>query len=162
MIHQTPARERQPVPARMLVVEARYYDELADCLLESAKAAIAERQADCVVLSVPGALEIPTAVALAVAQAAALGKPFDAAVVLGCVIRGETSHYDIVAGESARALMDFSVRHTFPIGNAILTVENEAQAWARAREGQKGGEAAHAALDLVHIRRVLPLLIQGI
>lgn len=153
---------RQPVPARILIVEARYYGDLADCLLNEAKAALTGRGATFCLLSVPGALEIPAAVALAYAQAQALGKPFEGAVALGCVIRGETSHYDIVAGESARALMAFSVEHAFPIGNAILTVENEKQAWARAREGKKGGEAAHAALDLIHIKRALPQLLQGI
>ena len=85
------------------------------------------------VLTVDGALEIPAAIAIALDAAAGAGSPYDAVVALGCVIRGETGHYDIVAGESARALMDLSVERRIPLGNGILTVENDAQAWARAR-----------------------------
>jgi len=100
---------------------------------------------------VPGALEIAPAIAIAVGG----GTHFDGVVALGCVIRGETTHYDLVAGESARALMDLSVQHVLPIGNGIITVENEEQAWARARmdELDKGGGAAEAALALIAIKR---------
>ncbi len=141
--------------ARILVVEARYYDGLADALLEGALAAIEQAGAVADVVTVPGALEIPSTIAIALEGADAAGEPFEAAVALGCVIRGETTHYEIVSTESCRALMDISVQRRFPIGNGILTVENEAQAWARARrtEMDKGGGAALAALAVLHVRR---------
>jgi 6,7-dimethyl-8-ribityllumazine synthase len=141
--------------ARILVVEARFYDDLADALLEGALAAIKKAEATAEVVTVPGALEIPAAIAIAFDGAAAQGKPFDAAVALGTVIRGETTHYDIVAGESCRALMDLSVNRQWAIGNGILTVENEAQAWARARmaEMDKGGGAAEAAMAVLRLKR---------
>jgi 6,7-dimethyl-8-ribityllumazine synthase len=101
---------------------------------------------------VPGALEIPQAIAIALAAAK---RRYAGVVALGCVIRGETSHYDIVAGESARALMDLAISLKTPIGNGILTVNTEAQAFARARpeEGDKGGTAAGAALALARLQR---------
>ena len=134
--------------ARILVVEARYYDALADELLAGARAAIEAAGAHATVVTVPGALEIPAAVAI-------LADDYDAVVALGCVIRGETGHYDIVAGESARALMDLSVQRRLPLGNGILTVETEAQALERARvaEMNKGGGAAEAALAVLAIKR---------
>ena len=106
-------------------------------------------------MTVPGALEIPATVAILVETAAQGGTPYDAVVALGCVIRGETGHYDIVAGESARALMDLSVHLRLPLGNGILTVETEAQAEARARvsELNKGGGAAEAALAVLALKR---------
>ena len=141
--------------ARVLIVEARFYDGLADALLEGARAAVEAAGGSCEVVTVPGALEIPAAIAIAMDGAAAAGKPFDAAVALGVVIRGETTHYDIVAGESSRALMDMSVARKLALGNGILTVENEAQAWARARmsDMNKGGGAAEAALAMVRLKR---------
>jgi 6,7-dimethyl-8-ribityllumazine synthase len=145
-----------PLPgARVLVVEARYYDDLADELLRGALAAIEAAQARAEVLTVPGALEIPAAVAIATEAAEAAGRAYDAVVTLGCVIRGETGHYDIVAGESARALMDLAVARRLPVGNGILTVENEQQAWTRARvsELNKGAAAAEAALAVLRIKR---------
>ena len=148
----TSSRPLEPVPgARVLVVEARYYDGIADELLAGARAALADAEAEIDIVTVAGALEIPVMIAIAVEEAARVGRPYEAAVALGCVIRGETGHYDIVAGESARALMDFSVAKRLPIGNGILTVETEAQAWARARvsEMNKGGGAAEAAIGLV-------------
>ena len=130
-------RDLAPVPgARVLIVEARFYDDLADELLRGAKAAVEAAQAHADVLTVPGALEIPSTLAIALDAAEAAGAPYDAAVALGCVIRGETFHFDIVAGESARALMDLSVARRLPLGNGILTVENDAQAWTRARVGE--------------------------
>ncbi len=134
--------------ARILVVEARYYDALADELLAGARAAIEAAGAHATVATVPGALEIPAAVAI-------LADDYDAVVALGCVIRGETGHYDIVAGESARALMDLSVQRRLPLGNGILTVETEAQALERARvaEMNKGGGAAEAALAVLALKR---------
>lgn len=152
------ARDGRPVPgARVLVVEARFYEELADELLRGARAALDAAQATTTVATVPGALEIPSTIAILLDRAEARGEPFDAAVALGCVIRGETGHYDIVAGESSRALMDLSVARRLPLGNGILTVENEAQAWARARvsEMDKGGGAAEAALAVLRLARGL-------
>ena len=141
--------------ARVLIVEARFYNDLADQLLEGAIEAIKTVGADCTVVTVPGALEIPSTIAIMLEAASAHGKPYDAVVALGCVIRGDTGHYDIVAGESSRALMDLSVAYGMPLGNGILTVENEAQAWARARvnEMNKGGGAAEAALAVLRIKR---------
>jgi 6,7-dimethyl-8-ribityllumazine synthase len=151
-------RDLAPVPgARVLVVEARFYDDLADELLRGAKAVLEAAGAQVDVLTVPGALEIPSALAMALDAAGAAGTPYDAAVALGCVIRGETFHFEIVAGESARALMDLSVSRRLPLGNGILTVENDAQAWTRARvsELNKGGGAADAALTVLRIKRRL-------
>ena len=136
------------------MVEARFYDTLADELLAGARAAIEAARAEATVVTVPGALEIPATVAILLDAAERAGTPYDAVVALGCVIRGETGHYDIVAGESARALMDLSVDRGLPLGNGILTVENEAQAFARARvsEMNKGGGAAEAALAVLALK----------
>ena len=134
--------------ANVLIVEARFYAHLNDLLLEGAVAAIEEAGHTHEVITVPGALEIPGAVALA----AESGR-YDAFVALGVVIRGETYHFEIVAGESARALMALSLDGV-SIGNGILTVENEAQALTRARpdEKNKGGEAAVAALAMLALK----------
>ena len=107
------------------------------------------------ILTVPGALEIPTTIAFAADAAKRKKRPYDGAVALGCVIQGDTFHFDIVSMQSARALIDLSVAQQFPIGNGILTVDTESQAWARANlgEGNKGGEAARAALALVQLKR---------
>jgi 6,7-dimethyl-8-ribityllumazine synthase len=104
---------------------------------------------------VPGALEIPTAIAIAADAAQRNRKPYDGAVGLGCVIRGETIHFEIVSNLSAKGLMELSVERRLPIGNGIITVENEAQAFARARmeEQDKGGDAARAALALIALKR---------
>lgn len=144
-----------PTHARVLIVEARFYDDLADALLEGATAALAEAGAAFEVHTVPGALEIPAAIAMLTEAAAARGRPFDGAVALGTVIRGETTHYEIVSQESARALMDLSVAFRLPLGNGIITVENDAQAWARARRGEldKGGGAARACLAMIRLKR---------
>jgi 6,7-dimethyl-8-ribityllumazine synthase len=146
-----------PKGARLLIVEARFYDDIADALLEGAKRALSAAGATVDIVSVPGALEIPTAIAIAFDAAKAKRKPYDGAVALGCVIRGETSHYDIVATESARALIDLSVTLRLPIGNGILTVDTDEQAWARARVSgeDKGGGAAKAALALAGLRQRL-------
>jgi 6,7-dimethyl-8-ribityllumazine synthase len=142
---------------RVLIVEARFYDHVADQLLAGARAAIEAVGATAEVVTVPGALEIPPALAIALDAAEAAGRPYDAAVALGCVIRGETGHYDIVAGESARALMDLAVARRLPLGNGILTVETEEQALVRARvsELNKGGGAAEAALAVLGLKRRL-------
>jgi 6,7-dimethyl-8-ribityllumazine synthase len=143
--------------ARVLIVEARFYDDIADELLRGARMALEAAKAQVEVITVPGALEIPPALAIALDAAANAGRPYDAAVALGCVIRGETAHFDIVAGESARALMDLAVARKLPLGNGIITVENEAQAWTRVRVGElnKGGGAADAALAVLRIKRRL-------
>jgi 6,7-dimethyl-8-ribityllumazine synthase len=132
--------------ARVLIVEARFYAHLNDLLLEGAKAALAGHEVE--VVTVPGALEVPGAIALAAESGG-----YDAFVALGVVIRGETWHFEIVAGESARALMALTL-DGLAIGNGILTVENEARALARARpnEKDKGGEAAKAALAMLALR----------
>lgn len=146
-----------PEMPHLLIVEARFYDDLADALLEGAKAALAGAGATFEVVTVPGALEIPAAIAFALDGAENGGTDYDGFVALGCVIRGETYHFDIVANESSRALMDLAVEEVLAIGNGILTVENDAQAWARARisEGDKGGFAARAALTMIALRQRL-------
>lgn len=143
--------------ARVLIVEARFYDGLADELLAGAREVLDKAGARVDVLTVPGALEIPSTIVIALRAADEAVQPYEAVVALGCVIRGETGHYDIVAGESSRALMDISVAYAMPLGNGILTVENEAQAQARARRGEmnKGGGAAEAALAVLAIKRRL-------
>jgi 6,7-dimethyl-8-ribityllumazine synthase len=143
---------------RLLIVEARFYDDIADALLTGARAAIEAADAEYDVVTVPGALEIPAAIALAdEGGRRPAGVRYDGYVALGCVIRGETYHFEAVANESARGLMDLSVGRGLPIGNGILTVENEQQAWARARanEGDKGGFAARAALSMIALKRRL-------
>jgi 6,7-dimethyl-8-ribityllumazine synthase len=107
------------------------------------------------VITVPGALEIPAAIAIAFDAAQNHGKPYDAAIALGCVIRGETIHFEIVSMESSRALMDLAVSMRLPLGNGIITVNSDEQAWARARAGElnKGGDAARAALAMLRIKR---------
>ncbi len=145
--------------ARCLIVEARYYQDIADELLKGALRVLEAAGARGEVVTVPGALEIPTALVIALDAAAARGAPFDAAVALGCVIRGETGHYDIVAGESARALMDIAVARRLPLGNGILTVETQAQALERAEVSRldKGGGAAQAALAVLALKRAVPV-----
>lgn len=143
--------------ARFLIVEARFYDEIGRYLLEGAKHAFALAEAQCDILRVPGALEIPIALEMALDAAERAGRPYQGAVALGCVIRGETYHFEIVAGESARALMDLAVARKLAFGNGILTVENEAQALVRARlgDGDKGGDAARAALALYRLKSIV-------
>ena len=134
--------------AKMLIVEARFYDHLNDMLLEGARSALEQAGHSHETVTVPGALEIPAAIALA----AESGR-YDGYVALGVVIRGETYHFEIVAGESARGLMALTM-DGLAIGNGILTVENEAQALTRARrdEKDKGGEAVKAALALMKLK----------
>ena len=133
--------------ARILIVEARFYPHLADMLLAGARAVIDAAGNDHEVITVPGALEIPGAIALAAKSGRYCGF-----VALGTVIRGETYHFEVVANESARALMDLTL-DGYAIGNGILTVEDEAQALYRADPAQadKGGAAAKAALAMVDI-----------
>ncbi len=143
--------------ARALIVEARFYDDIQDALLQGAVAELDAAGVAHDVVTVPGALEIPAAVAIAFDAAEKAGTPYDAAVALGCVVRGETFHFEIVSMESARGLMDLSVQRRIPLGNGILTVETDEQAWARARPGDlnKGGDAARAALAMLRLKRRL-------
>jgi 6,7-dimethyl-8-ribityllumazine synthase len=145
-------------PLRILIVEARFYDHIADELLAGAKAALKAANADCDVVTVPGALEIPGVIAMAEeAGHRPAGVRYDGYVALGCVIRGETYHFEIVAGESARGINDLAIGRRLAIGNGILTVDTEAQALARARAGEldKGGGAAKACLAVIDLRRRL-------
>jgi 6,7-dimethyl-8-ribityllumazine synthase len=134
----------------LLIVEARFYDDIAELLLDGATRALERGEATYDRVTVPGALEIPAAIRLALD-----GADYDAFVALGCVIRGETSHYDIVAGESARGLMDLAVQRGALIGSGILTTDDGRQARVRAdpRGKDKGGAAARAALTLLQIKR---------
>jgi 6,7-dimethyl-8-ribityllumazine synthase len=143
--------------AKFLVVEARFYDRIGAMQLAGACAAFAAAGATCDVVSVPGALEIPVAIAIALDAAAAKGAPYDGAVALGCVIRGETYHFEIVCNESARALTRLGVERKLALGNGVLTVENEAQAEERADPARmdKGGDAARAALAIAALKRRL-------
>lgn len=135
--------------AHLVIIEGRYYDALNDMLLEGAKRAIHEAGATFEVITMPGALEIPIAMAICHGRSGV-----DGFVALGIVIRGETTHYEIVSVQANRALIDFATREAVPFGNAILTVENEAQAEERAnpKKGDKGGDAARAALTLIALR----------
>ena len=135
--------------ARFLIVEARFYGELNDMLIAGAKAALEAAGHEAEVLTVPGALEIPAAISLAEESG-----QYDGYVAIGIVIRGETYHFEIVAGESARAIMALTM-DGIAIGNGIITVENDAQAEVRADPAQKdkGGEAAKAAIALLDLRK---------
>jgi 6,7-dimethyl-8-ribityllumazine synthase len=141
--------------AHVLIVEARFYDGFADALLEGAKAVLNGAEVTYDVITVPGALEIPAVIAAALLSEEINEPKYDGYVVLGTVVRGATTHYEIVSNESARALMTLSIDHAIALGNGILTVENEDQAWERARmsELDKGGGAAAAALAMIGIRK---------
>ncbi|MGO9361797.1 MAG: 6,7-dimethyl-8-ribityllumazine synthase [Xanthobacteraceae bacterium] len=143
--------------ARVLIVEARFYDDIQDALLQGARAELDAAEVAHDLVTVPGALEIPAAIAIALDAAEHHGKPYDAAIALGCVVRGETIHFEIVSMESARALMDLSVARRLPLGNGIITVNTDEQAWQRARRNDldKGGDAARAALAMLRIKRRL-------
>jgi 6,7-dimethyl-8-ribityllumazine synthase len=143
--------------AHLLVIEARFHDDLADALLEGATSALEEAGATYEVVTVPGSLEIPAVISFALDGAAEGGPSYDGFVALGTIVRGDTYHFDIVANESSRALMDLSVQDSVCIGNGILTTENDEQAWTRARrsEGDKGGFAARAALTMIALKQQL-------
>ena len=134
--------------AKFLIVEARFYDHLNDMLVAGAKAALKAKGHEVEVITVPGALEIPGTIAMA-----AEAQQYDGFVAIGVVIRGETYHFEIVAGESARGIMALTM-DGIAIGNGILTVENEAQAIVRAdpKQKDKGGEAAQAAMALLNLQ----------
>jgi 6,7-dimethyl-8-ribityllumazine synthase len=143
--------------AHIMLVEARYYAHIANELAKGAIAALDAAGASYERFTVPGAFEIPAAIRFDVeAQAhGARDARFDGYVALGCVIRGETTHYDYVCGESARGLQNLALEHRIAIGFGILTVENEAQALVRARVDRKnkGGEAANACLAMIELKR---------
>ncbi|RWO49811.1 MAG: 6,7-dimethyl-8-ribityllumazine synthase [Mesorhizobium sp.] len=148
---------RPKAKAHLLIVEARFHDDLADALLDGATSALVEAGATYDVVTVPGSLEIPAVITFALDGATEGGTHYDGFVALGTVVRGDTYHFDIVANESSRALMDLSVQDSVCIGNGILTTENDAQAWTRAKrsEGDKGGFAARAALTMIALKEQL-------
>ncbi|MEQ8652273.1 MAG: 6,7-dimethyl-8-ribityllumazine synthase [Kiloniellales bacterium] len=136
--------------AQILIIEGRYYDGIVDALFEGAKAVLEAAGVSYERVEVPGAFEIPVVISMAEAS----DQPYEGYIALGCVIRGETSHYDYVCQESARKLMDLAAERALPLGYGILTVENEAQAWARAKveEKNKGGEVAKACLRMIELQ----------
>lgn len=145
----------------ILIVEARFYPQISDELLRGATAALSAADATFDRVEVPGVFEIPAAIRMALAAAPA--RTYDGFLALGCVIRGETTHYDIVANESARALQNLTTEFLLALGFGVLTVENEAQAWARARvdKKNKGAEAAQACLAMIALRRRLATTASG-
>jgi 6,7-dimethyl-8-ribityllumazine synthase len=157
---EAPGSERRETTGdvpHIMIVEARYYDAICDELQRGAIAAIEAAGATYERFVVPGAFEIPAAIQYSIRSHDFFGgrRRFDGYVALGCVIRGETSHYDYVCGESARGLQDLAIQHSLALGYGILTVENEEQAWARAKvdQGNKGGEAAKACLAMLELKR---------
>jgi len=142
---------------RILIVEARFYDRIADALLRGAKAVLDQAGASYDVITVPGALEVPGAIAMAVDAPKNKKTPYDGVVALGCVIQGETYHFELVSNESARGLMDLTLTRQLALGNGILTVDTEAQAQARSagNEHNKGVGAAKAALAMIALKRSL-------
>ncbi len=154
-----PAAEAPRIRGRLLIIEARYYEKIAEELLRGAREALDAAGVAYDQVAVPGALEIPQALAAAVASGLvprnAQAARYDGVVALGCVIRGETAHFDVVVNNANHWLMEVAIRHGVPVGNGILTVESEAQALARAKGGAsgKGGEAAVACLRLVELQR---------
>lgn len=136
---------------KILIVEARFYEDIADALADAAAGEVERRGGTCERAAVPGAFEIPGTIAFAEEG----GQTFDGYVALGCVIRGETSHYDYVCGESARGLMNLSLERRLAIGYGIITVDNRDQAWARAggAKGNKGADAALACMDMIDLKR---------
>jgi 6,7-dimethyl-8-ribityllumazine synthase len=141
----------------VLIVEARFYDDIADELAKGAIAALEAAGATYDRLEVPGAFELPGAIRMNIKAMELVGgrRRYDGYVALGCVIRGETSHYDYVCGECARGLMDLTLEYSLAIGFGVLTVENQEQAWARASMAQlnKGGTVANAALRMIEVKR---------
>lgn len=139
----------------LLIASAEFYPDISTALRKGAEVALSQAEATWQTVEVPGALELPVAIAYGMAT----GR-FDGYIALGCVIRGETTHYDTVCAESARGLMMLGIEGGAAIGNGILTVENEAQAWERAdpARGDKGGHAARAALALIRLRDQFGLL----
>ena len=152
---RAPERVESVHGAHFLIIEARFYDSIGALQLEGATQALEQAQALWTIEQAPGALEIPAVAAILLDAADRAGAPYAGVIALGCVIRGETYHFEIVAGESARALMDLSVARKIPLGNGILTTENEAQALERAdpQKLDKGGDAARAALAMYRLKQ---------
>ncbi|MEP1092037.1 MAG: 6,7-dimethyl-8-ribityllumazine synthase [Rhizobiaceae bacterium] len=138
----------------ILIIDAPYYTHISAALVEGAEEVLKQQGATWDYVPVPGVLEVPATISMALEGASRGGKHYDGFITLGCVIRGETTHYDIVAFESARAIMDLTIAECLALGNGIQTVENEAQALARARKEElnKGGHAASAVLDMIKLR----------
>jgi 6,7-dimethyl-8-ribityllumazine synthase len=134
---------------RVLIVEARFYPAISDKLLEGARQVLDEAGVEYDVITVPGALDIPAAIAIACDA-----RPYAGVVALGCVIEGQTYHFEVVSNESARGLTELAVRERLAIGNGILTVDNEQQAFERlgGARGHKGAQAARAALQLARMK----------
>jgi 6,7-dimethyl-8-ribityllumazine synthase len=143
--------------ARILIVESRFYNDISDELLKGATRALQAAGVAFDRVTVPGSLEIPAAIAMAVDAAQRKRRAYDGVVALGCVIRGDTIHFELVSEQSARGLMDLAIARKLPIGNGILTVDTDSQGFARAKmdEGDKGGDAARAALAMVRLKRSL-------
>jgi 6,7-dimethyl-8-ribityllumazine synthase len=140
----------------VLIVSAEFYPDISAELIRGATAAIEASAGTWEKVVVPGAFEAPGAIRIGMDRRVDTGRGFDGYVALGCVVRGETSHYDYVCGESARGLQELAIRHGLAIGYGILTVENLEQAWARARVeqgGNKGRDAAMACLSMIALRR---------
>jgi len=142
---------------KFLIVEGRFYNEINDMLVAGARRAFEATGASVDVITMPGALEIPIALKIALDNAGESGQPYTGAVALGCIVRGETYHFEIVANESNRMLTAMAVANGLPFGNGILTVENDEQAIVRAdpARGDKGGDAARAAIALATLKRGL-------
>ena len=138
----------------ILIIDAPYYTHISAALVEGAEEVLKEQGATWDYVAVPGVLEVPATVSMALEGMNRGGKHYDGFITLGCVMRGETTHYDIVAFESARAIMDLTIAECLALGNGIQTVENEAQALARARKEElnKGGHAASAVLEMIKLR----------
>ena len=151
---RTDAEPHVAADDHFLIVEGRFYDDIGERLLAGAKAALDAAGASYDVVTMPGALEVPPAIAIAADDAASAGRSYGGAVALGCILRGETYHFEVVSNESARGLMALALERRMPIGNGILTVEDADQALARAEpsRGDKGGEAARAMLALWRLK----------
>jgi 6,7-dimethyl-8-ribityllumazine synthase len=149
--------EASPITPNILVIEARFYEDIADALYEGAAAALDAGGVTHERVSVPGVFEIPAVIRMAVRSMDFFAgrRRFDGYVALGCVIRGETTHYDYVCSESARKLQDLACEHTLALGYGIITCENGEQAWARAdpKRKDKGGDAARACLAMLDVKR---------
>jgi 6,7-dimethyl-8-ribityllumazine synthase len=153
--------ERHALPQQdkphVLIVEARFYDKISDMMLQGALGALKKAGATYDTVTVPGALEIPAAIRIAIRSLDFVGlrRRYDGYIALGCVIRGDTYHFDIVANESARGLMDLTLEHTLCLGNGILTCDTEAQALDRAdpKRQNKGGFAAEACLTMINVKK---------
>lgn len=146
----------RPVSSHVLIVEARFYTDIANAMADGAIAALQEAGVSFDRISVPGAFEIPAAIEIAHrGWTQGSSRPYDGYIALGCVIRGETTHYDYVCEESARGLQKLALDHALAIGYGIITVEDDDQAWVRAdpNKKNKGGFAANACLEMIALKR---------